>query len=151
MINLDPAYFWFICGIIIILLEMVIFSVILLFISLASITLGGFLFFDIVGGEDYVIQAVIFFSSIIIWYLILYIPVKKYKLFKPEKPYKDIVGHRAYVIGELEKGKIGKVKWSGTTMKAMLDDNNKDNKLDNDMVVKIVSIEDNNILKVTKY
>ncbi len=66
------------------------------------------------------------------------------------KSYSNMVGDTAVIYNApLVKGRYGEVKWSGTIIKAMLDENSVAERLDIDEVVKIVEI-DGNILKVIK-
>lgn len=62
-----------------------------------------------------------FFAFTAIWTAILWQPIKQYRMRKRSTDFSNIVGDRATVVeGNLEKGKEGKVKWSGTLMLAEL-------------------------------
>jgi membrane protein implicated in regulation of membrane protease activity len=56
-------------------------------------------------------------SAILLWK-----PLKNYKSPNESKPFTDMEGQKAVVIGTLEPGKHGQAKWSGTVMKAKLDE-----------------------------
>jgi membrane protein implicated in regulation of membrane protease activity len=142
---IDPAYFWFILGILVLVIEVFTFSVILLFVSFSLITVGGFLFFGFVDYDDKVMQSVVFFASIFFWFIALWVPIKKIKMLQLKKGYKNIIDQKAQVIGVLQKGKIGNVKWSGVSMKATISDDNLSSQIDKGEIVKIISIEGNTL------
>ena len=63
-----------------------------------------------------------FFALTAVWTAILWQPIKQYRMRKRSTDFSNIVGDKAVVVeGALEKGKEGKVKWSGTIMLAEID------------------------------
>ena len=45
----DPSYFWFMMGVIVLLIEVATMSVVLLFVAFSLITVGGAMFFGFLG------------------------------------------------------------------------------------------------------
>jgi membrane protein implicated in regulation of membrane protease activity len=138
---LDPSYFWIVVGVIILVLELITMSVFLLFIGFAALTLGVLMFFDIITQEQDLLQVIIFFTSVIFWYIVLSFSLKKLKLRKIKNGEKNILDQRAEVISVIGKQKIGKVRWSGTKMKAILSKNNLSQKVEKGSIVRIISVD----------
>lgn len=118
--GMSPSSIWFIVGVLLIILEIVLFSGIgFLFAGLGAISVGAGL---IAGWVDsWSDQFIIFFLATGFWTVILWKPLKKF-IEKKESGFDDMVGSTAVVFGQsIEKGKMGKVKWSGTIMKCQFD------------------------------
>ncbi len=145
---LDPSHFWFFIGLIILLVELITLSVILLFVALSCMTIGVVLFLNMVDPSDTLTQSIIFFGSIVLWYLALFVPMKKIKMFKLKKGHKNILDQRAEVLVEITRKKPGKVRWSGTKMNAVLSKNNLSSVIKKKAIVRIIAI-DGDVLTVT--
>ncbi len=118
--SLNPSAVWLIAGVILIIIEIILFSGIgFLFTGLGAITVGAGL---VVGWIDSLSsQFILFFLSSAFWTVVLWKPLKSFIAGK-ESGFEDMVGSTAVVFGEsIEKGKIGQVKWSGTIMKCQFD------------------------------
>ncbi len=148
LINLDYLYYWFILGVIVLIVEIFTLSIVLLLTSFSLITVGGFLFFDFISDDNKIIQLVLFCSAILFWLAILWVPLNKIKKLQITKGYKNIIGQKAEVIDSLIIGKVGKVKWSGVLMMATLSKDSIKKEIPQKEYVTIVSIE-GNILTVT--
>ena len=120
-----------------------------LFAGFAAMTVGGLINFDIVDSESYFEQFAYFFGLIFAWAAILWYPIKNFRSKSNGNDFKNVIGDVATVYdNDLVKGKSGKVKWSGTIMKAKLykDDPNDKIKKDEEVYVKEIK---GNVLTVT--
>ncbi|PCJ29599.1 MAG: hypothetical protein COA94_00940 [Rickettsiales bacterium] len=114
---------WLLLGAIFIVLEVTAITGIgFLFAGLAAISLGGIIQFDLITSNDPVLEIAIFLLLSFVWASILWIPFKRFKHSRTNKPFSNIVGDIAIIESStLAPGKIGQVKWSGTIMRAALD------------------------------
>ncbi len=113
--NLSASSIWLIFGALLIFLEIVVFQGIgFLFAGLGSICVGGFLIAGWI--ESLTSQFILFFLSSTIWTVVLWKPLKKFIEGK-DSGFDDMVGNTVIVYGDsIAKGKMGKIKWSGTIM-----------------------------------
>ena len=118
--GINPSSIWLIAGVLLIIFEIALFPGIgFLFAGLGAISVSAGL---IAGWIDSLsAQFIIFFFSTAFWTAILWKPLKKF-IEEKESGFDDMVGSTAIVFGQsIEKGKMGKVKWSGTIMKCQFD------------------------------
>jgi len=109
---------WLAAGVILILLEFTILPAAgMLFAGIAALLVGILLEAGFING----IQTpwIIFLASTCLLAALFYKPLKNFRTNKNSE-YKDMVGEEATLLEDLEIGKTGSVKWSGTTMKAKL-------------------------------
>ncbi len=118
--NLNTSSIWLTIGAFLIFLEIVVFSGIgLLFAGLAAISVGAALIAGWIDSQSD--QFILFFFASAFWTTLLWKPLKKFIRGK-ESGFDDMVGSTAIVYGEpIEKGKMGKVKWSGAIMKCQFE------------------------------
>ena len=118
--GLSPSSIWLMVGALLIILELVLFPGIgLLFAGLGAISVGAGLIAGWIDGLS--AQFILFFLATAVWTAILWKPLKKFIEGK-ESGFDDMVGSTAIVFGQsIEKGKMGRVKWSGTIMKCQFD------------------------------
>lgn len=114
--GMNPSSIWLMVGAILIILELVLFPGIgFLFAGLGAISVGAGLIAGWIGSLS--AQFILFFLATAFWMAILWKPLKKFIEGK-DSGFDDMVGSTAIVFGQsIEKGKMGKVKWSGTIMK----------------------------------
>ncbi len=118
--GINPSSIWLIIGALLIILEMVLFPGIgFLFAGLGAISVAAGLMTGWMHSLS--AQLILFFLATAFWTAILWKPLKKLMAGK-ESGFDDMVGSTAVVFDQsIEKGKIGKVKWSGAIMKCQLD------------------------------
>ena len=95
-----------------------------LFAGLGAITAGILIEMGVMGTGNTTGQFAWFFGSTVAWTALLWKPMQRFRTRKATAgDYNNMVGNTATVSGgPLEKGKAGKVHWSGTTMQAELAD-----------------------------
>jgi membrane protein implicated in regulation of membrane protease activity len=115
--EISTEFLWLIVGVILITLEFTALPGVGLLFAGVSALLVGILVESTGTNQSY--QWVIFLAATIIMTLLFYKPLRNYQTNKDAK-YSDIIGQSAIVTGTLVPGVEGKVRWSGTTMKARL-------------------------------
>jgi len=120
----NVTYLWLIAGAILVIAEFIILpGVGFLFAGLGAIITGALLEFGLIGGP--MIPWVVFFVATLAWTLILWKPLKNYKLNHGEAAqFSDVIGKKAVLLKPLAPGMTGQARWSGTIMNAKLDPNN---------------------------
>jgi membrane protein implicated in regulation of membrane protease activity len=117
----DNSNLWLIAGGILIILDFIVFSGVgFLFAGLGALVVGALLDLSVI--ENLASQWIVFFASTTIWAVSLWKPLTKYRTGKTDGNYQDMVGHKAVVVGNLEPNQVGQAKWSGTIMRAKLDE-----------------------------
>lgn len=118
--SLTPSSIWLIAGALLIILELALVPGIgFLFAGLGAISVGAGLITGWIEGLSS--QFILFFLSTAFWTALLWKPLKSFIAGK-ESGFDDMIGSTATVFGKsIEKGKMGKVKWSGTIMKCRID------------------------------
>lgn len=115
------AFVWITIAIIFLFLEAsAIPGVGFLFAGLSALSVGGLISFSIIDNYDYTAQFIFCSLFAIIWFCVLWYPLKKYRsLNNSETPYQNINGSEAILVSEtLKNNENGKIKWSGTIMNA---------------------------------
>jgi membrane protein implicated in regulation of membrane protease activity len=121
--NIDIGSLWLIVGAVLVVAEAFIApGVGLLFAGVGAILAGLFIGLGLIPGGNLVLQFAVFFAFTALTAGLLW---KKLKQFRQGKEtYSNIVGDTATVEGAaLKKGVDGKIKWSGTSLKARLIEN----------------------------
>ena len=135
-------YLWLIAGAVLVIFEFMLFSGVgFLFAGLAALTVGALGEANIL--NDLIWQWVVFFIATLAWTLILWKPLKYYKLNHQHSTFSDVVGKKAVLITPLAPGQIGQARWSGTIMNAKLDASVKDIITQADTEVLITAVEGN--------
>lgn len=118
-------HMWLLAGLVLAALELIVHPGIgFLFAGLAGITTGVAVYNGWADYDDTFAQFAWFFGATCIWTLVLWKPMKNLRAPSAGSAgYSDMVGTSAVVTGGgLKLGKNGKVKWSGTAMRARLSD-----------------------------
>lgn len=139
---------WFILAIALMGLEIFLgFTIIITIFAVAALTIGCLTYFFPATYDSIIIQLATYCATVAAWALILWKPLKLLlKKNTKNGEYSNIIGQKAEVIGaDLKPGKIGKISWSGTQVKAMIDDihHDKNKKIEVGTIVKITSIKNN--------
>ena len=93
----------------------------LVFAGLGSLVVGFFIFSGMIAADNEAAQWTLFFISSLLWALVLWKPMQKFRVGKRHGEYNNIVGGTAYVGGNgLTRKHGGEVTWSGTIMRAEL-------------------------------
>ena len=115
----NPGILWVVVAVVFIIIEVSVPGIGGLFSGVAALTLGALLIFEVIHPETFVAQLAWFFGLTILWAAVLWKPLKR-MMKPPGEAYSDIIGTHAKVENRLEKGKLGTVKWSGTTMRSRI-------------------------------
>lgn len=117
-----------------------------LFAGLGAITIGIAIARGWIEYADLTAQLGWFFAATTVWGAVLWVPLKRF-LRHDRVDYSNIVGSIAVVIDEpLTKDKRGKVKWSGTTMIAMVDKKSPLSTIDVGTEVEVISTKGNMLM-----
>ncbi len=124
-----PELKWVLFGLCMLVVEVFTGTMWMFFVALGALTYGGLISYGTLQGGDILNELVHFLVFTAGWTIVLWYPMKRGFRMSSSK-YDNIIGSRA-VIGEkgLKKGRTGKVKWSGTVMRARLSDRVPDNVL----------------------
>lgn len=120
---MTPTYGWLLLGVVLVAVEAFAIPGIgfFFFAGFGALSLSLLLAGGIVGEEAWIAQLAWFCACSAGWALLLWKPLKRWKTSKHSgEAYHNIIGHKALIVGALEKGKTGTVRWSGTLMQARL-------------------------------
>lgn len=139
---------WFILAICLICVEIFVgFTIVATIFSISAITLGCLVYFFPTAFSSYITQLASYCAAVSFWGLVLWKPLKLLlKKYKKNEEYTNIIGQQGEVIDkDLITGKVGKIKWSGTQVKAMIDDSHQDKykKIEVGSIVTITNIKNN--------
>lgn len=112
----------------------------LLFLGMGAFAAGGLIGLGLIADDQIIIQWAVFGISSLIFALLLWKPLKKLRSNKQQGGYKNIVGDTAYVSSATLTKKDGEVTWSGTIMKARLEESCSVDSLPSGTQVTIVDI-----------
>lgn len=133
-----PLY-WFLIGIIILILGAFVRSYFFLLLSLGALFVA-FISLKVPDINIY-LQVFIFLAVIFIWNFILQFPRKWLKILALKTGFYDINHQLVRTIKELKEQEVGKVKWSGVVVNAKLAPNNIDRVILKDYPLKVVKLE----------
>lgn len=119
--------FWYLLSILAIVLEVIIgFPLVFFFAGLAALITGGLISLSVIASENLTNQVLVFLLLNIVWIPFFWQRFKKTFTASSAQEFSNIIGRNVEVINGFEKGKkTGKVKWSGTTFNAILDETSK--------------------------
>ncbi len=93
----------------------------LVFAGLGSLVVGFTIFSGMIAADNHAAQWTLFFITSLLWALLLWKPMQKFRVGKRHSEYSNIIGGTAYVGGNgLTRKHGGEVTWSGTIMRAEL-------------------------------
>ncbi|NRA73322.1 MAG: hypothetical protein HRU36_01050 [Rickettsiales bacterium] len=116
---LHSKFIWMILGIVMILLEMVLVSGMgCLFAGLGALTTVVVLEYQIIESK-FVIELVVFLTSSVAWWFVLWYPIKLLK--RDKESYQGLVGSVVTLSNDVKKGQKDSILWSGVRIRAALD------------------------------
>jgi membrane protein implicated in regulation of membrane protease activity len=102
-----------------------------LFAGLSAISIGGAIQYELIDTQNYAQQFGVFLALSFAWAMLLWWPLKLFHKGNFQDGFSNIIGETATVYGApLTKGSAGKVRWSGTTMKAQITPNSEIESID---------------------
>jgi len=115
-------YVWLVAGVVLMAIEAFGFpGTGLLFAGLGAVVAGAAVYLNIINNDAHVTQFITFFVATAAWAYLLWKPLKKFRVARPQGEFHNIIGDTAYVGSNgLTKRAGGEVTWSGTIMKAQL-------------------------------
>lgn len=114
----------------------------ILFSGFAAITVAFFIYLDPSLEGDVAFQLIYFFMSTTVWGALLWIPLSKLIYYGDEGNYENVIGTYATTSEDLIKGVRGKLLWSGTKVRAMVDDSCPEDIIPEKTTVRIVKVVD---------
>lgn len=93
----------------------------LLFVGLGALLTGLMIELGILASADIVWQLASLFVNSSLLAVLLWKPLKRWRMARCDLPYTNMIGDAATVIGTLSAEGTGEVRWSGTTMIARLE------------------------------
>ncbi len=143
---MSPYILWLAFGVASFMVEALIVSGVgFLFVGLAALTAGSML--TALPELTLLQQWIVFFISGIIWALLLWKPLQKFRGKGAKNSYSNMIGDTAYIgANGLKKGDTGEATWSGTIMKAKLADNTTVNEVSGGSEVVIAEVTGNTLL-----
>lgn len=134
---------WLLLGVVLLVIDLISLTIVLLFASIAALSVGGAIYLNIISSTDLQPQLITFFTAYALWAIILFKPLKNLRTkLKTNGGYNDMIGSQAIVEKEIsDASQEFTVKWSGTIMKAKLDESVKEPNLKQGDVVQIVSVK----------
>jgi len=143
--------YWLVAGVAFFIAEMAIPGIGLLFAGFGALSVGMLLNFSLLSVDGNLQQMLAFVVFTILWTLILWKPMQKFRIGKNKTPYHNIIGETA-IVGEKGLHRIngGEVVWSGANMKAKLDERASIEQLDAGKQVVIKEITGNTLIVTPK-
>lgn len=139
--------FWLILAVLLIILEVSLgFTIVLFFSGLAAFSVSILLYMNVISSQEVISQFAVFFVATAFWGVILWKPLKKIVKDISRNPdqYKNIIGEDCIVEDvKITRDRPGTVKWSGTLVRASIDQSNKRDEVFKDDVLVITNIVDN--------
>lgn len=143
----NPEIIWLFFGTLLVIMEaLTIPGVGFLFSGFGAITVGILIALGIISKNNFDWQLAVFLCSSVVWAFILWKPIKNYVNKSNSKIKLDnnnIVGQEVEVVKDLIKNKVGQVKWSGTIMKAKIDEESKIDKINKGKVALVKDVNGN--------
>lgn len=118
----NPGELWLAAAVVFMLLEAFgLPGVGLVFAGLGALVAGFAVFSHVLAAEHVTAQFLLFLIASLIWALVLWKPMQRFRVGRRQGEYHNIVGGTAYVgAAGLSRKAGGEVTWSGTIMRAEL-------------------------------
>lgn len=134
---------WLAAGVILVFLEFTMLPAVgMIFAGIAALIVGILLEAGVL--QEINSQWIVFLAATTILSALFYKSLKNFRSNKHSQ-YNDMIGQEVTITEDLEVGKAGSVKWSGTTMKAKLCPSCK-NTAKAGVVAKIIGLEGNTLI-----
>lgn len=149
IINFAPHVFWFMAAIVLIGYELIAgFNLLFLFfMGLSAVCLGFMTYYNFIDPNNLTAQLIIFLTLFTAFFIVFWKPIRKILNGKNHKQFQNIVGQHAEVISkDLTKKKIGKIRWSGTEVRAKLHEDSSLDNISKGDAVEIIEIKDNTFI-----
>lgn len=111
--------FWSVIAVVFLILELLTFTFGFIFITIGSAIIALLLNLHILADTDTIYQFLLFFASAVIGFIFFYRSFKKSSSSKTKVYIEDTTAEIA--IAPIYKDKLGKIKWCGTIMNALID------------------------------
>ncbi len=141
---MSPAIIWLVAGMALIALETSLIPSMgfLLFSGLSALCVGLLAYFGL--ADTLAVQAAWWCLFSVLWAVVLWHPLKKFRIGKNANNYSDIIGSTATVnSANLRKDREGQIKWSGSIMQARLSSSASLEEIPQGMEVEIMEIQGN--------
>lgn len=120
---LSPAWLWLLAGALLIVLEVTIAPTLVLFLAgLSALTISLLLGLEVIAPSATIYQVGLWALCSGLYAVALWKPLKRWRFSAKSETYHNIVGGSVRVISAITKQQPGSVEWSGTTMRALLDE-----------------------------
>ena len=149
LLTLEPTYLWLILAGLCIAIEAMGFSGVgFLFSGLAALITSLIIHLGIIDMENVLMQVAAFFALTTTFALLLWKPLKKWRTNQDSgQEFNNMIGDVAVITQEgLQRGKQGKVSWSGTTMYAEIAESCPTDRLEGGILVEITEVEGNTLI-----
>lgn len=146
--ELNNLHYWLIAGVVFSIAEAIGMSGFgLIFAGFGGLSVGMLINFGVLEMDSILPQFVVFFIATILWELVLWKPLEKWRKTKGKSEYHNIIGQTAIVAASgLIKENGGQVTWSGAIMKAKFVSGEGENSLQSGAKVVIKDIIGNTLI-----
>jgi membrane protein implicated in regulation of membrane protease activity len=114
----------------------------ILFTGFSAITVAFLIYLNPDMVDNIGLQLVYFFFCTAGWATILWLPLKKIIRYGDNGDYSNIINTYATTHKNMKKNEVGEVIWSGTRMRAMIDDENPEDFIPEKTTVKVIAVID---------
>jgi len=113
-----------------------------LFTGFSAITVSFLIYLYPSLDSNISLQLIYFFIFTAVWAGILWIPLKNFFFYGQSGDYSNIIGTYATTHRALKRGEVGKVRWSGTIVRAVIAESSPNDVIGDKVNVKISFVED---------
>jgi len=114
-------YLWLAAGVALVALDVLVAGIGFMFAGFAAIMVGTAIMMGVIGVNAHIFQATVFCATTALFAVLLWKPMKRFRVGDKHHEYHNIVGEVAYVGSNgISRSRGGEVTWSGTIMRAQL-------------------------------